>query len=50
MTVSSSVAFLIQRHRKCLKKHTTAYVGLISQVQNLKTGCIGLNIIGNHDG
>jgi len=36
MTVSYSVAFLIQKHTKCLKKHTTAYAELISQVQKLK--------------
>ena len=28
------VAFLIQRHKKCLKKRTMAYAELISQVQN----------------
>ena len=31
MTVSSSVAFLIQRRRKCLKEHMTAFAELISQ-------------------
>ena len=32
--------------RKCLKKHTTAYAELISQVQNSRTDCTGLDIIG----
>ena len=40
------VGFLIQRHKKCLKKRTTAYAELLSQVQNLKIDCTGLDIIG----
>ena len=46
MTVSSSIAFLIQRHRKRLKKRTTVFAELISQVQNLKIGYTDLDIIG----
>ena len=43
MTVSSSVTFLIQKHKECLKKRKTAYTELIGQVQNLKTNCTGLD-------
>ena len=46
MTVSSSVALLIQRHNKCLKKPTMVYTELISQVQSSKTDYIGSDIIG----
>ena len=44
--VSSSVAFLIQRHKKCLKRRTMVYAELINQVRSSKIDCTGLDIIG----